>query len=52
MKAEASQNNCAESIVYKFVVGELNPHLSVSVSAPPDVADIKVLAAGSDDCCP
>ena len=52
VKAEASQKNCAESMVYIFCVGELNPHLSVSVSAPPDVADIEVRVAGNDVCCP
>ena len=32
--------------------GTLNPHLSVSVSAPPDVAELKVLVKGHDACCP
>ena len=53
VKAEASQNNFAESMEYNFVIcfGILNPHLSVSVIAPPDVADIKVVAEGSAECC-
>jgi hypothetical protein len=32
--------------------GNLNPHLHVSVSSPPDVAAIKVLAEGDDECFP
>ena len=31
---------------------ELNPHLSVSVSAPPDAASIDLIAEGSESCCP
>ena len=53
MKAEALQNNFAESMEYIYIcLATLNPHLSVSVSAPPDVADVKVVAEGNDDCCP
>ena len=41
VKADASQRICAESMVSKIVVGTLNSHHSVSVSAPHDVAELK-----------
>ena len=33
-------------------VGGVNPHLSVSVSAPPNVAPIDLIAEGGDPSCP
>ena len=50
MKAEESPLNSAESIDWKIVLGDLNPHLSVSVSAPPDVANIELIAEGNEPC--
>ena len=39
-------------IWHRFFLGERNPHLSVSVSSPPDVATFKILAEGNEVACP
>ena len=51
MKVDVARKTFAESMVWNSCFGNWNPHLSVSVSCPPDVATIKVLAEGDDDCC-
>jgi hypothetical protein len=39
-------------LVWSFVFGNINPHLSVSVSSQLDVPTIKVIAEDDDNCCP
>ena len=52
MKVVVSRKTCVEILGWKFVFGDLNPHLSVSISSPPDVAAIRLLAEGNEVCCP